>query len=346
MIADPRAPAGSRFCALPDMLLDCGAILPAPVLAYETWGRLSPTGDNAILVAHGFTSSAHAAAGEPGEGWWDGLIGPGKAIDTDRHFVVASNMLGSCWGSTGPTSIDPRTGRPYGPDFPLVSTRDMVRAQRGMLDSLGVTRLVAVAGPSFGGILAFQWAVEFPDFMAGIIPVVGAPRTPPSALEQVGSSVLRFWSDPNWRGGRYAEHGGMGATMVSLWADTLRLYGLKEVLEARIPDPAAREPALLAAAEAGRHFDANAFIRLGLAASHFDVEPLFPVMRAKVLYSLCPSDRVFPATLAPEVMAKLAAAGVDARYFELESDFGHLAFREDAAKLAAPMAEFLRGLAG
>lgn len=343
-MTDPRAPAGTLFRTLPDMTLESGALLPAPALAYETWGALAPGGGNAILVTHGFTSSAHAAAGEAGEGWWDGLIGPGKAIDTDRYFVVASNMLGSCWGSTGPTSIDPRTGQPYGPDFPLVSTRDMVRAQRALLDSLGVTRLVAVAGPSFGGILAFQWAVEFPDFVAGIIPVVGAPRTPPSALEQVGSSVLRFWADPNWRGGRYAGHGGMDATMVSLWADTLRLYGMTEVLEARISDPAAREPALRAAAEAGRHFDANAFIRLGLAASHFDVEPLFPRIQAKVLYSLCPSDRVFPATLAPDVMAKLAAAGVDARYFELTSDFGHLAFREDAAKLAPPVAEFLREL--
>ncbi len=331
-MTDPRAPAGSRFCMLPDMVLDCGAALPAPVLAYEAWGRLAPSGDNAILVTHGFTSSAHAA-GEAGDGWWDGLIGPGKAIDTDRYFVVASNMLGSCWGSTGPTSVEPRTGRPYGPAFPLVSTRDMVRAQRAMLEALGVTRLVAVAGPSFGGILAFQWAVEFPDFMAGIIPVVGAPRTPASALEQVGSSVLRFWGDPNWHGGRYAEHGGIEATMVSLWAETLRLYGLKEVLEAR-----------LAAAEVGRHFDANAFIRLGLAASHFDVEPLFQSIKAKVLYSLCPSDRVFPASLAPEVMRKLEVAGVDARYFELDSDFGHMSFREDAAKLAAPVAEFLRGL--
>src|SRR5207244_3854985 len=160
--------------------LDSGRGLPEMSLAYETYGRLAPDGRNAILVTHGFTSSQHAAGkyspSDPTAGSWNGLIGPGKAIDTDRYFVVSSNMLGSSYGSTAPRSADPATGKPYGPDFPIITLRDIVTAQKAMLDSLGVRHLVAVAGPSFGGYQAFQWAVTFPDHMSGIVPVVTAPR--------------------------------------------------------------------------------------------------------------------------------------------------------------------------
>jgi len=163
-----------RMFTTRDFKLESGQVLAEMSLAYETYGRLAPDGTNAILVTHGFTSSQHAAgqyaATDAMPGWWDGLIGPGKAIDTDRYFVVSSNMLGSSYGSTAPRSINPATGKPYGPDFPVITVRDIVTAQRAMLDSLGVTRLVAVAGPSFGGYQAFQWAVTYPDDMRWIVP--------------------------------------------------------------------------------------------------------------------------------------------------------------------------------
>src|SRR5437588_1784743 len=170
----------SRTFTVPAFKLESGQVLPELTLAYETYGRLAPDGRNAILVTHGFTSSHHAAGKytvtDPTAGWWDGLIGPGKAIDTDRYFVVSSNMLGSSYGTTAPRSADPATGKPYGPDFPVVTLRDIVTAQKALLDSLGVRHLVAVAGPSFGGYQTFQWAVTFPEHMSGIVPVVTAPR--------------------------------------------------------------------------------------------------------------------------------------------------------------------------
>ncbi len=153
--------------------LQSGRVLPELTLAFETYGRLAPDGRNAILVTHGFSSSHHAAGrgrDDASPGWWNTLIGPGKPIDTDRHLVVSSNMLGSSYGSTGPRSLDPATGRPYGPAFPDLTLHDIVAAQKALLDALGVRRLVAVAGPSFGGYQAFQWAVSYPDFVPAWCP--------------------------------------------------------------------------------------------------------------------------------------------------------------------------------
>src|SRR5262245_61448112 len=149
-----------------DFTLESGATLPELTLAYDTYGTLARDGRNANLITHGFTSHHHAAGGHAGQpGFWSGLIGPGKTVDTDRYFVVSSNMIGSSYGSTAPRTIDPATGRPYGPGFPAITLRDIVTAQKALLDSLDVRHLVAVAGPSFGGYQAFQWAVTFPDFM-------------------------------------------------------------------------------------------------------------------------------------------------------------------------------------
>ncbi len=148
-----------------DFRLQNGAVMPEAKIAYETYGRLARDGRNAVLITHGYTSSHHAAGRNPANanqpGWWDGLIGPGKAIDTDKLFVVASNMLGSSFGSTNGASLDPRTGKPYGPDFPPITVRDIVAAQKALLDMLGVRHLAAVAGPSYGGYQAFngRWPI-------------------------------------------------------------------------------------------------------------------------------------------------------------------------------------------
>jgi homoserine O-acetyltransferase/O-succinyltransferase len=168
-----------RFFDILDFRLQNGTVLPEVRIAYETYGRLAAHGRNAVLITHGYTGSHHAAGRNPANGnlpgSWDGLIGPGKAIDTDKLFVLASNMLGSSFGSTNAASIDPRTGQPYGPDFPHITVRDIVAAQKMLLDSLGVKHLVAVGGPSYGGYQSFQWAVAYPDFMDAIVPVNTAP---------------------------------------------------------------------------------------------------------------------------------------------------------------------------
>lgn len=333
-----------------DFALESGAVLPEMTIAFETYGRLAPDGANAILLTHGYTGSQHAAGPptttDPNGGWWDALIGPGKAIDTTRHFAVASNMLGSSYGSTGPASANPATGKPYGPDFPDITLGDIVRAQRLLLGSLGVRHLVAVAGLSFGGFQAFQWAVAFPDFMSGIVASVTAPKGF-GGEESVKALLAQLAADPNWNGGWYYERGGLPATMAALRLDTLKRYGAGAIVAATLPDPAAREARLREmAAHWARQFDPNSLVVLRKAMVRFDAARDFAKIRARVLYVLSRTDILFPPSLAPGVMAALAAAGVDATYVEIDSDFGHLASGADAAKWAPALRAFLDRLTG
>lgn len=326
--------------------LENGEVLPELALAYVTHGRLAPDGRNAVLLTHGYTSSHHMVAVEGGsaEGYWGGLVGPGKPIDTDRYFVVASNMLGSSYGSTGPASIDPRSGKPYGPDFPDISLVDIVTAQRAMLDHLGVRHLVAVAGPSYGGFQAFQWAVSFPDFVTGIVPAISSPRTPGDGAS-LDSLVAYLARDANWNGGRYYDRGGVLPTLTQLRIDTLKLYGIEEQLTPSHPDVAAREAEIRRRAEDwAREFDANALIVLRRANIRFDVEASFARIKARVLYVLSRTDRIFPPSLAARVMPKLAAAGVVAEYVEIDTNLGHSSGGVDAAKWAPALRRFMDGL--
>src|SRR5258707_4309053 len=189
-----------QFFTLDDFRLANGAVLAEAKIVYETYGRLSPEGRNAVLTTHGYTGSPHAAGSSPANGnkpgSWDGLIGPGKAIDTDKLFVVASNMLGSSFGSTNAASLNPATGEPYGPDFPAIGIRDIVAAQKALLDSLGVKHLVAIAGPSYGGYQAYQWAVAYPGFMDGMVPGNTPPRAPVNTAQQLAQGQARAATGP------------------------------------------------------------------------------------------------------------------------------------------------------
>ena len=252
-----------RFFTLRDFPLTNGAVMPEATIAYETYGRLAPHGRNAVLVTHGFTGSHHAAGRNPANGdqpgSWDGLIGPGKAIDTDRLFVVASNMLGSSYGSTNAASINPETGKPYGPDFPAIAISDIVRAQKNLLQSLGVEHLVAVAGPSYGGYQSFQWAVAYPDFMDAIVPVNTAPWASVNTDKQLAEVTARLEADPDWQGGRYHGTGRAPvATLTQIRIDTLTRYGTAANLARRYPDPKEAEAALREMAENwARNWDAH-----------------------------------------------------------------------------------------
>ena len=326
--------------------LESGQKLPEMTLAYETYGTLAADGRNAILITHGFTSSHHAAGKyaptDPAPGFWDGLIGPGKAIDTNRYFVVSSNMLGSSYGSTAPASVNPVTGKRYGPDFPTITLGDIVRAQRLLLDGLGVRHLVAVAGPSFGGFQAFQWAVEYPNFMHGIVPVVTAPKFRGGPADEL---VAAFAKDPNWNGGWHYDRGGIPVTLTAMRVDTLKRYGQNEILATRFPDPAAREARIREMAEAWvRQFDPNSMVALRKASARFDAERDFGKIRAKVLYVLSRTDKLFPPSIAPAVMDKLAKAGVEARYVEIDTEFGHSASGPEWQKWAPALGDFLGSL--
>jgi homoserine O-acetyltransferase len=325
-----------------DLALRHGGRLRDAQLAYVTYGTLAPDGRNAVLLTHGYTSSHLFADDGATEGSWAPLVGPGRAIDTDKLFVVSSNMLGSSYGSTGPASLDPATGRAYGPDFPAITLGDIVGAQRRLLEQLGVRELIAVVGPSYGGFQAFAWGLEFPEMVRALVPVTTAPRMAGGIA--VEAMRRRLSADPRWRSGRY-EPGALIDTMTAIRQDTLRRYGIEAILAARTADPSDRAAALQTTARAWAEvFDPHSLLVLGAAANEFDATQSFSRIRARVLFILSTTDALFPPTLAPEVMAGLRAAGVDATYQLLESPYGHLAPGADAAKWAPALAQFLTGL--
>src|SRR6202453_3944755 len=205
--------------------LDCGRDLHPVRVAYETYGTLSPARDNVILVCHALSGDAHAAGfakappeegtrdgfaaadrdGSAGKGlgWWDGMIGPGKAFDTDHFFVIATNLLGGCRGTTGPSSLDPATGRPYGPDFPVITVADMVRTERAFLDELGISRLAAVTGGSLGGMQAFEGALLFPDQVDAVVAIASTHALQPQGVAWNAIAREAIMRDPAWQGGDY-----------------------------------------------------------------------------------------------------------------------------------------------
>jgi homoserine O-acetyltransferase len=332
------------FC-ISNFRLQKGGVIPTAKIAYETYGRLAAYGGNAVLITHGYTSSHHAAGRNPANGnlpgWWDGLIGPGKAIDTDKLFVVSSNMLGSSFGSTNGASIDPQTGKPYGPDFPAITVRDIVAAQKALLDALGVTHLVAVAGPSYGGYQAFQWAVDYPEFMDRIVPVVTAPKAQ-NVEHSLAELQARLATDPEWNGGRYYDRGGAKRVLTELRVEMLKRNGIEAALAPWYPAGEASEAEIRKQAiDWARRWDANSLVILRRGTIGYDTVKDFAKIRAKVLYVLCRTDRLFPPSIAPGVMRALAAAGVDARYFEIDSDFGHSASGPEHAKWSPVLREFL-----
>ena len=354
-LSQPLDNVESRLFKTKDFKLTGGTVLPELVLAYETYGRLAPDGRNVVLLTHGYTSSHHAAgrygatgaplglkAGDVGS--WDKLIGPGKAIDTDKLYVVSSNMLGSSYGSTSPRSTNPATGKPYGPDFPRIVVADIVNAQKAMLDQLGVKHLVAVVGGSYGGFQAFQWAVSYPGHMDGVVPVITAPSstTTPKATQKLAERLAK---DPNWNGGWYYDKGGITQTMAALRVETLKNYGIEAQLRPKHPAPKDLEAAIQKAAEPWvQAFDGHSLIVLRRALEGFDTTRDFGKIKARMLYVISRTDKLFPPSIVPDVMAKLKAAGVDARYFEIDSELGHMAPGPDAEKWSPALKAFMAGL--
>ncbi len=333
--------------------LDSGRRLGPVTVAYEQYGTVSAAGDNVILVCHALSGGAHAAgfhAGARKPGWWDTMIGPGKAFDTDRYCVISSSVLGSCYGTTGPASLDPETGRPYGSRFPLVTVRDMVRVQRALLDELGITSLLAVAGGSMGGMQALEWAASYPRFVRSVIALATAHRHSPQQIAFNEIARRAVMADPNWRGGDY--YGG------PLPADGLaiaRMVGHVTYLSDRamqrkfgrrrraVSHAGGAHP-LEADFEVGRYlehqgrsfvdrFDANALIYMTRALDEFDLEAdrrsLVDVFRrtdAALLLLTFSSDWLYPPYQLEEVAVAAQAAGCRVRYQEIRSDYGHDAF--------------------
>jgi homoserine O-acetyltransferase len=328
--------------------LQSGIVMPAVTIAYRTLGVLAPNRDNAVLVTHGNTSGPHLIdpGGSTAEGSWSEIVGPGRAVDTNRFFAICPNMLGSSYGSTNAASVDPLTGKRYGPRFPDITVSDIVATQKALLDHLGIEKLVAIVGLSYGGFQGFQWAVDYPGMMKGIAAVVTAPMVPRDRSEGNLQRLLETLSrDPNWNGGDYYDRGGVLESMIRIRVATLRTYGIETRLRDTISDPEQIEAAIRdEATRWATGFDANSLIILAKALRGFDVTAQFSKVRSKVLYVLSRTDKLFPPELAASVMPALKAAGVDADYFLLDSEYGHSATSRDAHKWAPRLRQFMDSL--
>lgn len=344
----PMHSADVKTFDISDFRLRSGIVMPAVTIAYRTLGVLAPTRDNVVLVTHGNTSGPQMIdpGGSTGEGSWNVIVGPGKAVDTDKFFVICPNMLGSSYGSTNAASIDPATGTRYGPRFPDITVSDIVATQHALLASLGIERLVAIVGPSYGGIQAFQWAVDYPGMMKGIAAIVTAPLVLPERAEgNVARLLATLSKDPNWNGGDYYDCGGVPESMIAIRSATLKTYGIEIRLRDTMSDPAKIEAAIRdEAARWARGFDANSLIILAKALRGFDVTAQYNKIKSKVLYVLSRTDKLFPPELETFVMPALKAAGVDADYFLLDSDYGHSASGFDAHKWTPRLKQFMDGL--
>jgi len=366
--------------------LEQGRLAPLTV-AYETYGRLNEDGDNAILVCHALTGSAHCGSffGTDGairgaEGWWDPLIGPGRPLDTERFYVVCSNLLGGCYGTSGPTSVDLGTGSPYGPSFPCVTVRDMVRAQKLLLDRLGVRRLLSVTGGSLGGFQVLEWAAMYPQMVASIVPIATALQHSAwcIAFNQVAREAIRL--DPEWQEGRYAPGAGPAAglglarqiAMISYRADVsfADRFGRRLGPGAARPNPldwrseTNELPASGDDFEVSRYlryqgqklverFDANTYITITEAMDQHDVgagrgsasKALEP-FRGPSLCLGIDSDVLYPVHEQQEIADLLRANGNQSRYAEIHSPHGHDAFLIEWDQLARHIAPFIGSVAG
>jgi len=324
-----------------NVALSSGAELAELTLAYETFGTLNAEGSNAILLCHGYTSHPHA--GDDG-GWFKNLMGPGKAVDTDNTVVVCSNMLGSAFGSTGPASINPAIGVPYGPDFPLYSTKDMIAAQHALIDHLGINQLKAVMGYSYGGHLTYLWGATYPDRMRALVPIAGVIERKTTTAD-IDALRARFAECPGWKGGHYFDNerdSGVFDKLVVIRTETLKNYGIGKHLEDTVDDAALRAQMITAQAmDWAGHFDANVLIKLAEAGIGSIADAA--VIKAPLLNVLCNTDSVVPVSLGAPTVELLKSHGVDAVFLELDSAYGHAGPTIDAALWADDLKAFLDG---
>ncbi len=365
----PEGTQCSGKIVLPSLALDDGTLLaPAPI-AYETWGTLNATADNAILLCHALTGDAHVCdertPDDPRAGWWNPLVGPGRVFDTGQFFMVCSNTLGSCYGSAGPTSLHPADRQPYRLRFPLVSVADMVRAQRALLAELGVRRLAAVAGGSLGGLQALEWALAFPEMLKRAIVIAAAPRLSAQGLAIDAIARQAIMSDPAWQDGNYPPGAGPSAGLSIARMLGMLTYTSADGLEARFgrrlatresPFPAFGprldvETYLLHQGEKlVRRFDANSYLYLSSAMDRYDAAEgpgrgsdgaAFAHIQAKVLAVGIDSDWLYPAREVRALAESITNAGGRACYAELRSPHGHDAFLKEWEQLDALLRPFL-----
>ena len=380
----------TAFLDLPGPVrLDCGRTLHPVRIAYETYGTLSPARDNVILVCHALSGDAHAAgfskspvaestrdgfgaedrdgAGGRALGWWDGMIGPGKAFDTNRFFVVSTNLLGGCRGTTGPASTNPATGRPYGSEFPVITVADMVRTERAFLDELGIARLAAVAGGSLGGMQALEWAILYPDQVDAIVVIASTHALQPQGVAWNAIARNAITADPDWQDGHYygtgrAPNTGMGVARMVGHITYLSAMSVKEKFgrrlqfsddiryDLRAPEFQVENYLRHQADAFVKRFDANTYLYTSRALTYFDLarqygngtlEHALKDVRARTLLIAFSSDWLYPPSGSEELEAALRAKGKDVEMHVIDAPYGHDCFLLEEARQTPMIQAFL-----
>ena len=360
--------AVARFPADAPLRLDSGGRIEPLEIAYNTYGRLNADKSNAVLICHALTLDQHVASRHPvtgKPGWWSRMVGPGLPIDTDRYFVICSNVVGGCQGASGPSSIDPATGTPYGLRFPLVSMADMVRAQAMLIDRLGIETLFAVIGGSMGGMQVLQWAADYPERLFSAVCIAAAARHSAQniAFHEVGRQAIM--ADPDWRGGDYARQGVRPEKGLAVARMAAHITYLSEAALQRKFGRELQRDGLSWGFDADfqvesylRHqgasfvdrFDANSYLYITRAMDYFDLAArhggvLGEAFRRARDVRFCvfsfTSDWLYPTPESRQVVQALNAAGARASFVEIESDKGHDAFLLDEPVLNSALAGFL-----
>jgi homoserine O-acetyltransferase/O-succinyltransferase len=380
----------THYLDLPEPVrLDCGRELHPVRVAYETYGTLSARRDNVILVCHALSGDAHAAGFAKaavaestrdgfgaedrdgvlgkGLGWWDGMIGPGKAFDTDRYFVVSTNLLGGCSGTTGPSSTDPATGQAYGSGFPVITVADMVRTERAFLSELGIERLAAVAGGSLGGMQAFEWAILFPDQVDAVVAIASTHALHPQGVAWNSIARDAIMRDPAWQGGHYYGTGrvpgaGMGVARMVGHVTYLSARALSDRFGRRlqfaddvrytITEPEFQVESYLRhqADSFVRRFDANTYLYTSRALTYFDLARQYgggslsralEGVSARTLLIAFSSDWLYPPSASSEIEDALHALAKPVEFHVIEAPYGHDCFLLEEARQTPIIRQFL-----
>ena len=367
-VTAPSADVGLAVTFQTPLQLDCGRALAPFTVAYMTYGTLNADKSNAILICHAltgdqFVASEHPITGKPG--WWITMVGPGKPIDTDRFFVICANVLGGCMGSTGPAEIDPATGKPWGLNFPLVTIRDMVRAQKRLVEHLGITKLLAVVGGSMGGMQALQWAASYPESLRAVVPIACAARHSAQniAFHEVGRQAIM--ADPDWKGGEYQLHNtrpskGLAVARMAAHITYVSEMALqnkfgralqnREALSFQFtPDFQIESYLHHQGASFVDRFDANSYLYITRAMDYFDLaeehggllSEVFRVNAARFCIVSFSSDWLFPPVENKRIAHALNAVAAQVSFVEIRSDKGHDAFLLDEPEMFATVRGFI-----
>jgi len=356
------------FLCEEEFYFESGSVLPAFQLRYETYGKLNESRDNAILICHALSGDHHCAGvyslNDRKTGWWNQMVGPGKPIDTNRFFVICSNCLGGCQGSTGPTSIDPKTGQAYRLSFPLPSIRDMVAAQSRLIDFLGIQKLCCVVGGSMGGMQALQWAIDFPDRVESVLALATTPRQNNQAIAFNAVGRAAILQDPEWREGQYAPGEGpdVGLSVARMMAHITYLSdeGLDKKFSRvrRLLNSDQTIEEIEFEVESYLRYQGDAFVnrfdpityiyftkaldRFDLYGENGILEEAFADVTARTLVVGFTSDWLFPPEQNRRIAAAMLRAGKNASYAEVDMKYGHDSFLIDSPELSRLICNFLQ----